>query len=174
MSVFEDLYQSLSVQVAKFAAHIGIIKQVVEGDDTTDVDDGNGGTLSSFRKIAKDVNSHIPAVLAAVDEAETIINDGTAAVDLLVAEAETIITDGQAAIDESAGNAAASEANILLYGYAAVAAVSGDELHANVFVSPDTLTENLTILENQNAIGLFTSVADGVVVTVLGNLTIIE
>lgn len=174
MSVFEDLLDSFSAQITKFTAQIAIIKSVIEGDDTTDVDDGNGGSLPSFRKVTADVNAHIPDVLAAVDEAETIINDGTAAVDLLVTEAETIITDGQAAVDEAAGNAAASEANILQYAQAAISAASGDALHANVFVSPQTLTENITILETENAIGLFTDVADGVDIDVAGNLIIID
>ena len=156
MSVLQDLVNGFTANVAKLAAQINIIKQVVEGDDTTDVADGVGGLLPSFRKIAAGVNAHIPAVLAAVDEAETII------------------ADGQAAVDVSAAGAAASEANILSWAYAVVAAASADALHTNVVVSPNILTSNLTILPAENAIAMFSKIDDGVSLKVAGRLKIIN
>lgn len=156
MSVLQDLVNGFTANVAKLAAQINIIKQVVEGDDTTDVADGAGGLLPSFRKIAADVNAHIPAVLAAVDEAETII------------------ADGQAAVDVSAAGAAASAAEILSWAYAVIAAASADALHTNVVVSPNILTSNLTILPAENAIAMFSKIDDGVKLKVAGKLRIIN
>lgn len=129
--------------------------------------DADGNPVAVF-DIADLVNSKQFA------DAAELAKLAAAASALAAASAEGNAHNSELAAAESQLLAAAAMDNILSFAYAAVAAVSGDALHANVFISPKLLESNVTVLPGENAIGLFEELGDGVILDVAGDMEIIN